>query len=239
MAPSSSPAAGTADADSDRRRVVVVLAVTVALLAAWNIARIPLVPAERHLVFNVVMAAAFAVLGVAGGLNLAGFGLARRQVAKGLVYGGAVLAIVGVGLAIIAVVPATSDVLRDDRVLVDRSGMLFQVLVEIPFGTVLLEELAFRGTLLGLLRRRWSTRTAVLVSSGIFGLWHIAGVINDTAGDPALGVAGAVVGTLVATTIAGIGFAWLRVRSDSLLAPMLAHLATNSLTYAAAWLVSQ
>jgi len=39
--------------------------------------------------------------------------------------------------------------------------------------------------------------------------------------------------------LVGIGFAWLRVRSDSLIAPMLAHLATNSLTYAAAWLVSQ
>jgi len=229
----------TRDPSDTARRTIVVLVITVAVLAAWNVGRIPLVPAERHLVFNVAMAAVFAALGVIGGLDLAGFGLARRQVKAGLIYGGAVFAIVGVGLAIIALVPATSDVLRDDRVLVDRPGMLFQVLVEIPFGTVLLEELAFRGTLLGLLRKRLSTRAAVLVSSVIFGLWHIAGVVNDLAGDPALGVAGAVVGTFVATTIAGIGFAWLRVRSDSLIAPMLAHLATNSLTYATAWLVSQ
>lgn len=228
-----------AETSDPARRTTVVLVVTVALLAAWNVGRILAVPADRHLVFNAAMAAVFAALGVVGGLDLAGFGLARRQVRGGLVYGGAVFAVIALGLALVAVVPLTADLLQDDRVLVDRPGMLFQVLVEIPLGTVLLEELAFRGTLLGLLRKRLSTRAAVLVSSGIFGLWHIAGVVNDSGGDTALGVAGAVVGTLVATTIAGIGFAWLRVRSDSLLAPMLAHLATNSLTYAAAWLVSQ
>jgi membrane protease YdiL (CAAX protease family) len=41
--------------------------------------------------------------------------------------------------------------------------------------------------------------------------------------------------TVVVTTAAGVGLAWLRVRSDSLLAPMLAHLATNSVTFALAW----
>ena len=35
--------------------------------------------------------------------------------------------------------------------------------------------------------------------------------------------------------LAGLGFAWLRVRSDSLVAPMLAHWATNSLAFVVAW----
>ena len=236
MAPSSGPDVGRGTTD---RRTVVVLVVTVAVLALWDLGRIPLVPAERHLVFNVAMAAVFASLGALGGLDRAGFGLARSQVRKGLIYGGAVLAVVGAGLALVAIVPLTSDVLRDDRVLVVLPGMLFQVFVEIPLGTVLLEELAFRGTLLGLLRTRWSTPVAIAVSSGIFGLWHVAGVVDDSSGDAVGSVAAAVIGTVVATTAAGIGFAWLRVRSDSLLAPMLAHVATNSLPYAAAWLVSR
>jgi membrane protease YdiL (CAAX protease family) len=67
----------------------------------------------------------------------------------------------------------------------------------------------------------------------------VAGVANDAADDAALTVAVAVAGTLVATTIAGVGFAWLRVRSQSLVAPIVAHIATNSLTFAAAWIVSQ
>ena len=50
-----------------------------------------------------------------------------------------------------------------------------------------------------------------------------------------MGVALTVAGTFVVTTIAGVGFLWLRTRSGSVVAPMLAHLATNSLTFAVAW----
>jgi membrane protease YdiL (CAAX protease family) len=46
---------------------------------------------------------------------------------------------------------------------------------------------------------------------------------------------GAVVGTVAATTTAGVAFAWLRLRSGSLLAPILAHIATNSLAFSVAW----
>ena len=35
------------------------------------------------------------------------------------------------------------------------------------------------------------------------------------------------------TTVAGLVLAWLRLRSGSLAAPVLAHVATNSLTYLA------
>lgn len=41
--------------------------------------------------------------------------------------------------------------------------------------------------------------------------------------------------TFLATTAAGVGFEWLRRRSGSLAAPALAHLATNSVTFAVAW----
>ena len=47
------------------------------------------------------------------------------------------------------------------------------VLVAIPLGTVLPEELAFRGLLLSLLERRWSVPAATLLSSVLFGLWHV------------------------------------------------------------------
>jgi membrane protease YdiL (CAAX protease family) len=68
--------------------------------------------------------------------------------------------------------------------------------------------------------------------SVLFGLWHSKGVLHDASGGIAVG---AVVGTVLATTAAGVGFGWLRVRSDSLLAPILAQIATNSGTFAAAW----
>ncbi len=68
--------------------------------------------------------------------------------------------------------------------------------------------------------------------SVLFGLWHVNGVLHNGSGGIAVG---AVIGTVLATTVAGVGFGWLRVRSDSQLAPVLAHVATNSVTFAVAW----
>ena len=42
-------------------------------------------------------------------------------------------------------------------------------------------------------------------------------------------------GAVAATFAAGLAFAWLRLRSRSLLAPVLAHAATNGLGLAVAW----
>ena len=42
-----------------------------------------------------------------------------------------------------------------------------------------------------------------------------------------------VAGTVSLTTAAGLAFVWLRLRSNSLVAPALAHVATNSLAYLA------
>ncbi len=221
------------------RRDIVALVATITALAAWDIGRSVAVPGDLHLRANFAMAFLVTALGIFGGLDAAGFGLARHRMWAGLKYGGAVFGIVLAGLLVIGLIPATNELLRDDRVQVDARAMAFEVAVAVPFGTVLLEELAFRGTLLGLLRRRMSTLSAVAVSSVIFGLWHIPGVVNGSASATGIGTGAAVVGTVAATTVAGIGFAWLRLRSDSLIAPMLAHLATNSLTFAAAWIVSR
>ena len=50
----------------------------------------------------------------------------------------------------------------------------------------------------------------------------------------AIAAIGVVVGTLAVTTVAGAAFGWLRLRSGSVIAPMMAHLATNSFAYVAA-----
>jgi membrane protease YdiL (CAAX protease family) len=125
--------------------------------------------------------------------------------------------------------------------------MLVEILVSVPLGTVLLEELAFRGSLLALLRRLGSTTRAVVVSSVLFGLWHIAPAIGTAGDNSALpgtsqsgsGLAVAVVGTVIATTIAGVVFCWLRLRSGSLVAPMLGHIATNSGAFFIAWVLAR
>jgi membrane protease YdiL (CAAX protease family) len=167
-------------------------------------------------------------------------GLARHGVPVGLRWGAACVAPVGGGYALAVAVPGLRPLLTDARVAgLGGRALAYQVLVRIPFGTVLWEEVAFRGVLLAALARLVSLRTATVVSVGVFGIWHVRPTLealaaNDLARGPALR-AGAVVVASLATAAAGLLFTWLRLRSGSLLAPVVLHLATNSLgTLAAA-----
>jgi membrane protease YdiL (CAAX protease family) len=108
----------------------------------------------------------------------------------------------------------------------------------IPLGTVLPEELAFRGLVLTLLGRRYGVLSGTLLSSGLFGLWHIgaslgggpanAAIVGVVGGDAA-GTVTRVIATVVFTTLGGVVLCWLRLRSNSLLAPVLAHWTVNAL----------
>ena len=64
--------------------------------------------------------------------------------------------------------------------------------------------------------------------SVLFGLWQVPPIIDDRSW---VGV----LGTFAATTGAGAAFTWLRRRSGSIVAPMLAHLGTNSTTFTLSW----
>ena len=211
-------------------RDLLALGALVVVLATWNLTRDPLVPGSYHLTANVLLTAV--VLGVAwcGGLDAGDLGVRRASLGRGAAYGGVAVGLVLAGLVVAVLVAPRA--FRDDRTHVSLTRMLFEVLVEIPLATVMFEEVAFRGVLLGLLRKRLPTWPAVAVSAVLFGLWHVDGVVHRHHGP---GLAAAVAGTVVATTLAGLGFAWLRVRSDSLVAPVLAHWATNSLAFAVAW----
>src|SRR5690349_2348126 len=48
-----------------------------------------------------------------------------------------------------------------------------ELLFRIPYGTTLAEEVIFRGSLLGLAIHYYSNGTALLITSLIFGLWHL------------------------------------------------------------------
>jgi uncharacterized protein len=112
------------------------------------------------------------------------------------------------------------------------------VLLVVPLGTVMPEELAFRGLLLPLLVRRNGVPAAVLLASGLFGLWHVlaslgGGPVNaaiaEAVGGDTAGTVARVVVTVGFTAAAGVVLCWLRLRSGSLLAPVLAHWTVNGL----------
>ncbi|MEU0570379.1 CPBP family intramembrane glutamic endopeptidase, partial [Nonomuraea sp. NPDC005983] len=84
--------------------------------------------------------------------------------------------------------PRTREFFHDERALsLTRARVLEEALLQVPVGTVLLEEVGFRGALYGMLRRTNGTATATAVSSALFGLWHILPAIDMARANPAFG----------------------------------------------------
>jgi uncharacterized protein len=224
------------------RRGLVRLAVPLgAGLAVWNnlvVPRLPAVPGS-YVAANAV--AAGVVLGAARrtGLTWTDLGLDRRALPCGLRWGGACATVVGAGFASALAVPALRPLLADARAAGrDAADLAYDALVRIPVGTVLWEEVAFRGVLLAALARLLPRRTAVAGSSLLFGVWHIRPTVEGLAANGLVhgpvGAAAVVALGCLATAAAGVLFAALRLGSGSLLAPVLLHLATNVLGLLAA-----
>ena len=207
------------------------LTVTVGLLATSLVAN-RLVPAA-HLAIGLASVVVLAVVARAAGLTPAEVGLTRWR--SGLRWGGAAAGLVALGYATALVVARDSLAGTTGR---SWSDVLLDGLVVIPLGTVLAEELAFRGVLWAMLARRHGPRAATVVSSVLFGLWHVlpalgGGAANEVAtgalGGGLAGTLARVGGTVLVTGVGGAVFCWLRVRSGSLLAPVLLHWALNGL----------
>jgi membrane protease YdiL (CAAX protease family) len=206
------------------------LTAAVGLLAA-NLVANRLVPAA-HLAIGLGSVVALLAVAWAAGLTRVELGLTRWR--SGLRWGGAAAGLAVLGYAVALVVA------RDELAgAADRSwpDVLLEGLVVIPLGTVVAEELAFRGVLWAMLARRHGEWVATAVSSVLFGLWHVlpalgGGAANELAtgalGGGTAGTAARVAGTVLLTTAGGVVFCWLRVRSGSLLAPVLLHWALNA-----------
>jgi membrane protease YdiL (CAAX protease family) len=171
------------------------------------------------------------VIARAQGLAATDLGLDRSSWPAGLRWGAAAATLVGVAYVLVYLTGSVREALPDGGGGLGRVA-LWRVLVVIPLGTVLPEELAFRGLLLALLGRRYGVLAGILLSSGLFGLWHVVpllggGTTNATiasvVGADAAGMVARVVVTVGFTSLAGALLCWLRLRSGSLLAPILAH----------------
>jgi membrane protease YdiL (CAAX protease family) len=190
-----------------------------------------------HVAVGLGLIGCLLVIARAQGLAAAELGLDRSSWPAGLRWGAAAATLVGVVYVLVYLTGPVREALPDGGGGLGRVA-LWRVLVVIPLGTVLPEELAFRGLLLTLLGRRYGVLAGVLLSSGLFGLWHVVpslggGTTNATiasvVGADAAGMVARVVVTVGFTTLAGALLCWLRLRSGSLLAPILTHWTVNGL----------
>jgi CAAX protease family protein len=219
----------------------------VAVLVLHNLAVHRLLPSPADAVLNLVTAAGLTAFARRAGCSHDDLGIRAGDAAAGLRLGLTAAAVAAGGVVLGASLPATRPLFHDRRVTaVGRREAIYHVAVRIPLATAVAEELAFRGALLGLVQRRRSPAAAVAWTSLLFGASHALPTLQHYDGNPASGLVAdprqgrriAVLGTMLSTAGAGCLFAWLRLRSRSLLAPILAHAATNASAYLAGrWVV--
>ncbi|HWS35080.1 MAG TPA: CPBP family intramembrane glutamic endopeptidase [Actinoplanes sp.] len=220
-----------------RSRLAVVFGAVVVILIAVNVAN-KFGPPGTGLIAGPLVAGLLVLLGRRAGLTWHDLGLSRRTLLPGLKYAFGAIAVVAVVYMIGAALPFTRPAFQDVRYHLHLSAALLTAFVVVPLGTVLLEEVAFRGVLLGLVHRHRGAVWASVVSSVLFGLWHILpslrlnqanGAVGSTVGTGSTGQILAVVAAVAFTALAGLLLCELRRRSGSLLAAVGLHWATNGL----------
>ena len=212
---------------------------TVAIVALGaNLAQ-RLLPVSGRFTANLAAAAASTASARTAGVGWSELGLDRASLGAGFRWGVGAGAVLAAGVVVAARAPGTRDRFVDERIGGHHPRRAaFELAARIPLETALAEELIFRGALLGIALRRRSVPAAVLSSSLLFGLWHVlptwAGL--GAAADPevserAAARLGSVAGVVAATTSAGAVFAVIRLRSGSVLAPVIAHAALNTTSF--------
>ncbi|KDN18841.1 CAAX protease [Amycolatopsis rifamycinica] len=219
---------------SPARRVPAVV-VALLTLAASTILANRVLPGWAYPLCGLVAAIVLVLLGRAAGcpwrdLGLRGF---RRPALVGLAGAGLVALVFGIALA----VPALRTVYQDGRVGdPDVGQLLWLTCGRILFGTVLIEEVAFRGVLPALFgatddRWRWGP---IVAAAALFGLWHFLPALaigRNAAVHAAFGSTPAVVLQLLAMTaagVAGVFMHWWRHTGRGVLASAIVHFTTNA-----------
>lgn len=186
------------------------------------------------------------VLAHRNGLDRGGFGFAPGSAARGLRWAGVAILVVAVAVSVFAALPWSESALDDVSTPTSPAAALVRVTLVIPLRTVLLEEIAFRGALWGVLERRLGHVRATGWSSLAFGFWHVPDAlrlarentaIEAAVGSSSLALVALVAGVVAVTALAGVVFCELRRRSGSLLAPIGFHWATNSAATIASFVV--
>lgn len=223
-------------------RFASILAVVLTVLAGANVLH-KYGPAGFGLVLGPAVAVALLVFARRSGLSWHDLGLSRRTWVRGTTYAACAVGLVAAVYAVAAALPLTRTAFLDARYQMSIGPAFFTALVAIPLGTVLMEEIAFRGVLQGLVTRHRGVGWGLSLSSVLFGGWHVLPSLNlgranaavgDLAGSGGAAQVGVVLVSVVFTAGAGVLLGELRRRSGSLVAAAGLHWAVNGLAVLAA-----
>lgn len=217
----------------------------IGILAIANVMSNRLLPATLYVPWNVGVAVILVAL-ARRGVSRADLGLGewRRGFLVGMVLVVTTTGVLLLGLAM----PSINKLFEDRRVDTGVANLLYQAVIRIPLGTVVLEEIAFRSVLPALFAKRIGILRGSLAASVFFGLWHVLPALNINKVNPVArdffgaGVGGKAIAVAFAvggTMLAGLLLCLVRYRARSVLASMLCHVATNSVGFTIAWFVTR
>jgi len=230
-----------------RRHPVVAETAAAAAILSYGYLIVRVIPAPWYVPANLAAAGLAVLLVHRGGAGWGDLGLRKEDLGSGLRWGLATVVPIAFVVAAGVALTVTRKYFVEDKFLHESTvRTLYELLVRIPLGTALAEELIFRAALLGLYLRRHAFWKAAALSSLVFGFWHVlpamGSVSSNAAGQtlatPAARAAG-VLATVLATAAAGMVFCWLRRRSRSVVAPWITHASLNSLGVVAGLVVAR
>lgn len=224
--------------NSTRRRRRRALVAVLGTLAVSNVVANRVLSRDAEVLWNAGAGALLVGLARHAGLSAREIGLGRRA-GDGLRAGALGSAAVAAVFTALAANRGTRQLFADERAA--GAGIreaAVAVGVHIPLGTVVYEELAFRGVLPALLRTELSEGQATAVTAGLFGLWHVLPsqeleraneamyqVANTRHAPDPIPIA------VAATATAGLGLQLARRWGGHILAPILVHTTANALGY--------
>lgn len=204
-----------------RWRLPITVAAVLGVLAGANVV-LRFGPVGTGLVAGPLVALILVALARRAGLTWDDLGLARRALRRGAVWAAIAIVVVAAVLLIGVALPWLHSAFLDVRYRLDVGDALLRALLVIPLSTILLEEVAFRGVLFGLLHQRRRATWAFGFSSALFGLWHVLPALPGAQFHSVAAVVGI-------TALLGLLLCELRRRSGSLLAAAAGHWAANGL----------
>jgi CAAX protease family protein len=216
----------------NRRKTAVALCLTIILLLVANISLVHF-SGWLHIVLSAFgILCLYAVYRYAN-LSIEDVGLEKDKLQTGIKYGLACSVIIFAVLLLIFFIDPT--VFKDPRYHQPIITSVFSAIFIEPFKTVLFEELAFRGILLAILLKLTNQKwTAVIVSSVLFGLWHVtssAAIGNyHAASSLVINRAYIMIAAVCITSLAGVILSELKLRSKSLAAPLVVHWVVDALS---------
>lgn len=224
---------------ADTRGARRALAACVGLLGVSNVVSNRVLGPAGYVPWNLAVTGLLVGLARRSGVQADDVGLGRAEVRRGAGVGGASAAAVVAVMLALSAHDRTRHSFDDDRAGgAGRWILAWTLLGRIPLGTVVLEEVAFRGVLPALMRRAGGPAwVAVAAPSTLFGAWHVVPSMELWRSNAAVAASlprtlGA---TVAATALAGAGLQGVGAAGRHLLAPALVHAAANVTGFVVAW----